>query len=121
MADERANDPPPRGESIAHCIQEAKMHAGMLWYDNAPEIPFEKRLETAANFYRRKYGRLPNLCLIHPSMLNSPHVRLGAITVRAYAPIVRGALWIGVEDVRRAKTPRIRSRRQMPVPGPCRA
>ena len=84
------------------------MHAGMLWVDNAPGVPLEKRLERAANFYRRKYGRVPNLCLIHPSMLDAAHVRLGKITVRAYAPIVRGHLWIGVEDEPQAKTPRIR-------------
>lgn len=84
------------------------MHAGMLWVDNAPGIPLEKRLERAADFYRRKYGRVPNLCLIHPSMLETAPVRLGKITVRAYGPIVRGHLWIGIEDERRAKAPRFR-------------
>ena len=84
------------------------MHFGMLWYDNASGIPLEERLERAADFYRRKYGRVPNLCLIHPSMLDSASVRLGKLTVRAYAPILRGHLWIGVEDRRPMKRTRIR-------------
>ena len=84
------------------------MHAGMLWYDNAPGIDLDTRLEKAANFYRRKYGRVPNLCLIHPSMLAGGHVQHGKITVRAYAPIAPGHLWIGVEDEHAVKTARIR-------------
>jgi len=84
------------------------MHAGILWVDNASGIPLEQRLEKAADFYRRKYGRLPNLCLIHPSMLEASRVRFGKLTVRAYAPIVRGHLWIGVEDRRQMRAPRIR-------------
>lgn len=84
------------------------MHAGILWVDNASGTPLEKRLEKAADFYRRKYGRLPNLCLVHPSMLEASHVRFGKLTLGAYAPIVRGHLWIGVEDRRQMRASRIR-------------
>jgi hypothetical protein len=84
------------------------MHAGMFWVDNTSGIPLEKRLEKAADCYRRKYGRVPNLCLVHPSMLEASHVRFGKLTVRAYVPIVRGHLWIGVEDGRQLKAIRIR-------------
>ena len=84
------------------------MRAGMLWYDNASGISLERKLESAADFYRRKYGRVPNLCLVHPSMLEGSHVRFGRLTVRGYAPIVRGHLWIGVEDRQQIKAPRIR-------------
>ena len=45
------------------------MHVGMLWYDNTPGVTLKLRIEKAANYYRQKYHQEPNLCLIHPSML----------------------------------------------------
>jgi len=45
------------------------MNAGMLWFDNDPKTALTAKIERAAYYYRHKYGRDPNLCLIHPSML----------------------------------------------------
>ena len=83
------------------------MHIGMLWYDNTPNVSLKTRIEKAVDYYRRKYHQEPNLCLIHPSMLESDHAKSkgkadlpqsGAMTVRAYAPVLPGHLWIGIED-----------------------
>ena len=95
------------------------MHAGMYWVDSAIEIPFETRLEKAAGYYQLKYGRFPTLCLVHPSMLAAGEFRLGKLTVRPYAPIVRGHLWIGVEDAVPVKA-RNRLRQRTPAPAPSR-
>lgn len=80
------------------------MHLGMLWYDNTPDVSLKSRIEKAAEYYRKKYHQEPNLCLIHPSMLDAggkhgtdvPHV--GSMTIRPYGPVLPGHLWIGVED-----------------------
>lgn len=83
------------------------MHTGMLWYDNTPDLSLKLRIEKAADYYRKKYHQEPNLCLIHPSMLEGdgktgkraldlPHV--GSMTVRPYGPVLPGHLWIGIED-----------------------
>ena len=83
------------------------MHIGMLWYDPAPGQSLKSRIEKAADYYRRKYHREPNLCLIHPSMLDAqakqgkiePQVpNIDNMTIRPYVPVLPGHLWIGVED-----------------------
>jgi hypothetical protein len=81
------------------------MHIGMLWYDNTPNVSLKTRIEKAADYYRRKYHQEPNLCLIHPSMLENDKNKgkadvpqVGTMTVRPYGPVLPGHLWIGIED-----------------------
>ena len=83
------------------------MHIGMLWYDGTPGVSLQSRIEKAADYYRRKYHQEPNLCLIHPSMLESDKAKvkggaglpqIGSLTVRPYGPVLPGHLWIGIED-----------------------
>ena len=82
------------------------MNAGMLWFDNDPKTALTAKIEKAVDYYRHKYGRDPNLCLIHPSMVDPPADEDGAsenpengkITVRPYRPVLPGHLWIGVEE-----------------------
>ena len=83
------------------------MNSGMLWFDNDPKTALTAKIERAVDYYRHKYGRDPNLCLIHPSMLPatpipdpSPETGEGSrgITVRPYRPVLPGHLWIGIEE-----------------------
>jgi hypothetical protein len=82
------------------------MNAGMLWFDNDPKTALTAKIERAVDYYRHKYGRDPNLCLIHPSMLDNPASAGGAgekpetgkVVVRPYRPVLPGHLWIGIED-----------------------
>jgi len=84
------------------------MNAGMLWFDNDPKTALTAKIERAADYYRHKYGRDPNLCLIHPSMLEAPasagggseKPTIGKIMVRPYRPVLPGHLWIGIDDTR---------------------
>jgi hypothetical protein len=98
--------------------KELNMNTGMLWFDNDPKTALTAKIERAADYYRHKYGRDPNLCLIHPSMLptNDPvrskdgngsvqgekmeddKPKHGKITIRPYRPVLPGHLWIGIED-----------------------
>lgn len=78
------------------------MNTGMLWFDNDPKVELSAKIERAAAYYRQKYGREPNLCLLHPSMMpgggkvetEKPH----KLKVRTYSPVLPGHLWIGVEE-----------------------
>lgn len=72
------------------------MHTGMLWFDDA-NTPLSKKIEKAANYYEKKYGRKPDLCLVHPSMLSEKYEQ-GNILVRPYRPVLPGHIWIGIED-----------------------
>jgi hypothetical protein len=49
---------------------------------------------------------MPDLCLVHPSMMRDSAVESEkpalrdseGITVRAYRPVLPGHIWVGVED-----------------------
>lgn len=75
------------------------MHTGMLWWDNS-QTALATKIKKAADYYMKKYGRKPDLCLVHPSMLKADLElnELEGLTVRPYRPVVPGHLWIGVED-----------------------
>lgn len=74
------------------------MNTGMLWYDNDPKTALSAKIERAVNYYHKKYGRKPNLCLINPNALKGEKPEDGKITVRPYRPVLPGHLWIGVEE-----------------------
>ena len=46
------------------------MNNGMLWFDNDPSSTFSAKVVRAADYFWKKYGRIPDLCLVHPSMLS---------------------------------------------------
>jgi hypothetical protein len=73
------------------------MHTGMLWFDNS-QTALNTKIRKAIDYYHKKYGRSPDLCLVHPSMLKDSNLEVEKITVRAYRPVLPGHLWIGVED-----------------------
>ncbi len=74
------------------------MHIGMLWFDETAGHDLETTIQTALEYYRRKYKREPNLCLVNPGMISGPPLQIGHLTVRAYASVLPQHLWIGVED-----------------------
>ena len=76
------------------------MHTGMLWFDNDPRTTLSVKIQKAMDYYSKKFGRIPDICLVHPSMLNTGQkpFELGKLTIRPYKPVMPGHLWIGVED-----------------------
>ncbi len=76
------------------------MHTGMLWFDNDPLTTLSVKIQKAMEYYNKKFGRIPELCLVHPSMLEMGQnkLTLGTVAIRAYQPVMPGHLWIGVED-----------------------
>ncbi len=76
---------------------EVDMHTGMLWFDNS-QIALDIKIQKAIDYYHKKYGRTPDLCLVHPSMLKDTKLDERKITIRPYRPVLPGHIWIGVED-----------------------
>ena len=79
------------------------MNVGMLWFDNDPRTALTTKVARAADYYRKKYGLVANLCLVHPSMLTEPRPDLiegqaGKVSVRPNRAIQPGHLWIGTEE-----------------------
>ena len=76
------------------------MHTGMLWFDNS-QTALNLKIQKAVDYYHKKYGRTPDLCLVHPSMLeqnNQRQLEVNKLTVRPYRPVLPGHIWIGIED-----------------------
>ncbi|HKG54742.1 MAG TPA: hypothetical protein VKB04_10810 [Anaerolineales bacterium] len=75
------------------------MHTGMLWFDNS-QTALTIKIQKAVDYYNKKYGRSPDLCLVHPSMLetNQRQLEINKLTVRPYRPVLPGHIWIGIED-----------------------
>jgi hypothetical protein len=76
------------------------MHTGMLWFDDDLRATLDSKIQKAAQYYKNKYGRAPDLCLVHPTMLSGRQNNTNKenITVRPYRPVLPGHIWIGVED-----------------------
>jgi len=75
------------------------MHTGMLWFDNS-QLTLNAKIQKAMAYYHKKYGRTPDLCLVHPSMMekNQSHLEVNKLTVRPYRHVLPGHIWIGIED-----------------------
>jgi len=73
------------------------MHTGMLWFDDS-QTTLTLKIQKAMEYYHKKYGRVPDLCLVHPNMLKDTKLAEDGITVRPYRPVLPGHIWIGVED-----------------------
>ena len=79
------------------------MNVGMLWFDNDPRTALAVKVARAADYYRQKYGQLPDLCLVHPSMIAATHPdfiegRAGNVSIRSNRSILPGHLWIGSKE-----------------------
>lgn len=73
------------------------MHTGMLWFDNS-QSTLNAKIQKAMAYYHKKYGRTPDLCLVHPSMLEGQTVEIDKLTVQGFRPVLPGHIWIGIED-----------------------
>ncbi len=73
------------------------MEIGMLWYDNSPTA-LNDRVKQAAGYYSEKYGRKPNLCLVHPDMLQGDEERANGVVIRKGKGVMPGHFWIGVDE-----------------------
>ncbi len=76
------------------------MHTGMLWFDNS-NAALALKIQKAVDYYVKKYGRQPDLCLVHPSMLekDQSQLEIRQLTVRPYRPVLPGHIWIGIEEM----------------------
>ncbi len=84
------------------------MNVGMLWFDNDPHTSLLGKVQRAVEYYRRKYGHEPNLCLVHPTMLQEEQTLLSqagerGIAIRAYRAVLPGHFWIGIEEDEQAQ------------------
>ena len=97
--------------------RQPEMTSFMLWFDNRP-APLAEKVRRAADYHAKKYGKRPNLCLVHPAMMaplsalqTSPQMpaktsgNLGGegldvdgITIRPFRGVLPNHLWLGVDE-----------------------
>jgi hypothetical protein len=78
------------------------MDVGMLWFDGDHEKELEQRIGQAARYYRTKYGRTPNMCLIHPkTMRESTLSEAGGLQIQTSSAVLPDHFWLGVEPTER--------------------
>lgn len=75
------------------------MDTGMLWFDNDPKVDLTTKISRAANYYQKKYGIHPNLCFVHPSMVQDQPENRNSIQVKTNQRILPNHLWIGIQDI----------------------
>jgi len=92
------------------------VNIGMLWFDNDSKVELDTKLERAADYYRTKYGTVPTLCFVHPSMMptipnrgdgsvagseteeeeEEDFITTAGVEVRTTASVLPNHFWIGV-------------------------
>lgn len=75
------------------------MNSGLLWFDNDPKSDLQNKVNQAAEYYRKKYGKNPNLCFVHPSMLVQENLKTNQVALRAAPSMLPHHFWIGIEDL----------------------
>lgn len=74
------------------------MKTGMLWFDNDPKTDLPTKISRAAAYYQKKYGQMPDICFVHPSMVGGNPVKSQGIEVRPTRQVLPHHLWMGVSE-----------------------
>lgn len=72
------------------------MNVGMLWLDDDQKRPLQEKIKRAAEYYRRKYGRPPNCCLVTSELIQD-EMTVGEVSVRPSTTILEHHFWVGIE------------------------
>lgn len=75
------------------------MRTGMLWFDNDPKTDLPTKVTRAAAYYQRKYGLTPNLCFVHPSMLQPEEPPANGIELRPSRQVLPNHFWLGLNEI----------------------
>ncbi len=77
---------------------ETDMNTGMLWFDNDPKIDFYVKIMRAAEYYQKKYGQIPDVCFVHPSMKVEVPSKSINVDVQVNQMILPNHFWLGVKQ-----------------------
>jgi len=83
---------------------------GLLWYDDDPGRDLAEKIRRAAQRYRKKFGRSPNICYVHPSVMSSlvpegngegqgdKAQKVGGMQVASLPSVLQHHFWLGQEE-----------------------
>lgn len=72
------------------------MNVGMLWLDSDTKRPFDEKVQRAIDYYRQKYGRLPEVCMVNPNMV-SEEKKVGRVEVQHLKTVLPHHFWLGMK------------------------
>ena len=73
------------------------MDVGMLWLDDDKRVPLDDKIRRAADYYKEKYGRSPNLCMVNSAMLDDER-NVGKIRVLPMRNVLPNHFWVGIKS-----------------------
>lgn len=76
-----------------------KMKTGLLWFDDTKKRSFDTKLERATQHYKKKHGRAPNVCYVHPSCLPDD-VPSNGVEILSARDILPHHFWLGIGEKR---------------------
>ncbi len=68
---------------------------GMMWLDTDKKRTLEEKVQRATDYYRDKYGRLPELCLVNERLLDDEK-KIGRVIVQPARSVLPGHFWLGM-------------------------
>ena len=71
------------------------MKVGLLWFDDDPARDLAQKVGRAAQRYQQKFGQPPNVCYVHPSLLDGEPQEVGRVRVAPLQSVLRHHFWIG--------------------------
>lgn len=71
------------------------MNVGMMWLDTDKHRSLEEKVRRASEYYRDKYGRFPELCLVNTRILDD-ETKVGRVMVQPAKAVLPGHFWLGM-------------------------
>jgi len=72
------------------------MNVGMLWLDTDRKRTLDEKVQRAAEYYKDKYGRLPELCLVNSKAIKDETKKVGRVRVEAERTVLPDHFWLGM-------------------------
>jgi len=72
------------------------LRAGTLWFDDSKSRTFTEKVERAADYFQRKYGQKPTLCVV---WAETEVEDVDGIEVMGSRSVQPDHFWIGVREV----------------------
>lgn len=71
------------------------MDTGELFFIEDVSKDFEGKVLWAAESYKRKFGRQPNLVMAHPSLLKGTRTQVGTLRLEPRRNMLPSYVWVG--------------------------
>lgn len=69
----------------------------LMWYD-ASKTPLIEKIDAAILYYRRKYEKIPNLCLVCSKAIDKEVPKHKDLKIKVAPYILPNHLWLGIEE-----------------------